>query len=82
MDEAGTYLEGTEFVRGDYKTTIMCKFNEKGLLISHSITCDRINSNLLLLTEQLHEAIETQDFRQAALIQAKINKVRESKPTL
>ena len=75
-----------EITRGDYKTTIICKFDNRGFLISHSSSSVPLENEMMkILKAALHTAIDTGQYEEAAEIQSKINKVRTAenqKPTL
>lgn len=78
--------EVVQFTKGDYKTTIILKFDKNGLLVTHSAISEYVQSeSMKYLKEELSLAIEEENFEKAAEIQKKINKVREAdeqKPTL
>lgn len=75
-----------EVVKGDYKTIIVCKFNKKGYLVSHSaITRLVTDDTMSKLKEQLTDALSKENYEEAARIQKLINSKREGdeqKPTL
>lgn len=77
-----------EVVKGDVKTTIVCKFNKEGYLVSYSSLSELISDSQILKTlkEDLHEAIDKEDYERATEVQKKINKIRDledqRKPTL
>lgn len=74
------YLEEETFetVKGNYKTIIVCKFNHKGYLVSHSVVTtlviDEIHS---MLKDALVEAFENKDYDEMARIQDLINRKRD-----
>lgn len=76
-----------EIVIEDVKTTIVCKFDQEGFLISHYTKSRRIADSVLIkkLKQDLHSAIEKEDYKSATFIQGRINQVREiesQEPTL
>jgi hypothetical protein len=78
-----------EFLRGDFKTTIVCKFNRQGYLVSHSVESINISQDLALmeeLREELYIALDEERYEDAKRLQEDINKLREitevRKPTL
>lgn len=75
-----------EVTKGDYRTTIVCKFNEKGFLISHSsISEPIIDESMIVLKTNLTQALDMEDYDEALRIQGIINRKRqgdEEKPTL
>lgn len=79
--------EVVSFIKGDYKTVIICKFNKDGSIISHSFMCEDISKTsyiMRILKEDLLLAIEINDQEKISDLQSKINKLREleeSKPT-
>ena len=74
------YLEEETFetVKGNYKTIIVCKFNHKGYLVSHSVVTtlviDEIHS---MLKDALIEAMDSKNHSEVARIQDLINRKRE-----
>lgn len=75
-----------EVVKGDYKTTIVCKFNKKGYLVSHSAQTRMVVDDVMKnLKEKLTNALQEENYEEAARIQKMINEKRmgdEKKPTL
>lgn len=76
-----------EIIKGDVKTSIICKFNTKGYIVSYTAICKELNESEILtsLKEDLHSAIDKEDYEEAKTVQEKINKIRElesQKPTL
>lgn len=66
--------ETCEFVKGDYKTVITCKFNKKGYLVSTSAISAYIGRDKKEeLEELLKKALEKEDYIMAAQIKAKID---------
>jgi hypothetical protein len=85
------YLEEEmyESIRGDYKTTIICKFNKEGYLVSHTAQCVDISEDKAIMTamrEELFNALEEERYEDARAYQEKINQLRHltelRKPTL
>lgn len=79
--------ETFEVIKGDFKTTIICKFNPKGYLVSHTAVVISLDESELIkiLKDELHSSINKEDYEEAAKIQEKINKLRDlenQKPTL
>lgn len=77
------------FIRGDYRTTITCKFSESGQLVSHtseSIDVSEYNHAMLILKQDLMRELKNGcDQTKISEIYSKINKLRdiqEFKPTL
>jgi len=76
-----------QIVKNDVKTTIVCKFNEQGYIVSHLCTSTPIKESdtMKRLKDSLHRALNIDDHEGAIEIQEKINKLRDlenHKPTL
>ena len=90
MKEDNFEIEVFESLRGDYKTTVTCKFNSNGYLVSHQVDCVNISEDTEIMAEmkdKLLDAIYNDDFEEASKYQDKINRLREltelkGKPTL
>ena len=68
-----------EYLRGDFKITITCKFNSKGYLVSHTVECVDISEDKAImeyLRDELFKAIDEQRYEDAKVYQEKINKLR------
>lgn len=67
--------EKFEVVKGDYKTLITCKFNKKGYLVSCISESELVEKPTTTedLNKLLAEAVEKQDFVQAAKIKKQID---------
>lgn len=66
--------ETCEFVKGDYKTVLTCKFNKKGYLVSTSAVSAYIGKGESEdLEAKLKEALEKEDYITAAQIKARID---------
>ena len=71
--------ETYEYLRGDYKTTIVCKFNSKGYLVSHTTECVDISEDRAIMEyirNELFKALEEERYEDAKICQEKINKLR------
>ena len=78
MDYEELETEICEFLKGDFKTTIVCKFNSKGYLVSHTVDCIDISEDraiLITTREELHKALDEERYEDAKLLQEKINKL-------
>ena len=79
--------ETFEVTKGDYKTTIICKFNSKGYLISHIGYSEDLKEKSPImenLIDELHLAYEEERYEDISSIQKRINKCRDlhnTKPT-
>lgn len=86
--------EKFEVNKGDYRTTIICKFNKQGFMVSHSYLSEYVPSHneneLNELKTKLTSLVEAQDFEKAAEVQKQIRKLeieeeigkkKDSKPT-
>lgn len=79
--------ETFEIIKGDYKTTIVCKFNSKGYLVSHTTHSEDLRETAVImehLIDELHLAYEEERYEDIPDLQIKINKCRDlqgGKPT-
>lgn len=64
--------ETCEFVKGDFKTIITCKFNKKGYLIGTSAVSTYIGKGDDL-EEILKKALEREDYELAAAVKRRID---------
>jgi protein-arginine kinase activator protein McsA len=81
--------ETFKVVKGDVETNIVCKFNKEGYLVSMTSSSKPIEETSIMksLKDDLHAAIDEENFEKAAEIQKQINKLRQveenkTKPTL
>lgn len=90
-DEKDLEEEKFEVVKGNYKTTILCKFNKKGYMVSHSVVSEYVPSQeeeqLNLLKNEMREALKLEDYKRAAKLKPQIEKIEQQienkgKPTL
>jgi hypothetical protein len=77
-DATRTVSEETfECIKGDYKTTLHCKFNKNGYLISTRSRIEKIEvpkeQKLAKLNDKLTEAIAAKDWKLAGEIQREID---------
>ena len=77
-DSIRTVSEETfECVKGDYKTTLHCKFNKNGYLISTRSRIEKVEvpkeQKLTKLSEQLSKAVAAKDWKLAGEIQREID---------
>lgn len=90
MEPDDLEVEVCEFIKGDYKTTVICKFNKRGYMVSHAAYTECIGENNAImdnLRSELLDALEKEDYELMVFIQEKINKIRQidelrGKPTL
>lgn len=82
-------IEICEFLKGDFKTTIICKFNKLGYLVSHTANVEDIAETKVImnnLREELDIALNEERYEDARTIQHRINSLRRlteiGKPTL
>lgn len=82
-------IEVFECIKGDFKTTVTCKFNSEGYLVSHQVECENIAEDTEIMKEmkdRLVEAIYEENYELAKEYQDRINRLREltelKKPTL
>jgi len=79
--------ETFEIIKGNYKTTIVCKFNNKGYLVSHTTQSEDLREKAVImehLIDELHLAYDEERYEDIPDIQSKINKCRDlqgGKPT-
>ena len=77
--EANTPVSGETFecIKGDYKTTIECKFNKHGYLVGTRSKVEKIEvpkeQKLTKLSEQLSKAVAAKDWKLAGEIQREID---------
>lgn len=71
--------EKLEFERGEFKTTIILKFNQKGFPVSHRVESVLIPQSETLdeLKSKLQKAVEKEDYSEAAKIQKTIRSLEE-----
>lgn len=72
--------ETFEVIKGDYKTTVVCKFNSKGYLVSHTAQSEDLREKAVVLEyliDELHLAYEEERYEDIPDIQTKINKCRD-----
>lgn len=71
------YDEVFECIKGDYKTTLHCKFNKNGYLIGTTSKVEKIEvpkeQKLAKLNEQLSKAVAAKDWKLAGEIQREID---------
>jgi hypothetical protein len=88
MEKEEFETEICEFIKGDYKTLIICKFNKAGYMVSHSVEVQNMaetNTIMSNLREELFQALDDERYEDAKVIHEKINQLRfitEIKPTL
>jgi hypothetical protein len=90
LDYEELETEICEFLKGDFRTTVICKFNNKGYMVSHTAHCEDISESKAImnaLREDLFKALEEERYEEAKRIQEHINKLRDitelrGKPTL
>jgi len=78
-----------EYLKGDFKTTIICKFNKQGYLVSHTAESIDISEPRAIMEQtrtELFKALDEDRFEDAKICQDKINQLRQilelRKPTL
>jgi hypothetical protein len=64
--------ETCEFVKGDFKTVITCKFNSKGFMVGHSILSTHIGDDTDL-EGLMQKALDNEDYILAAGIKRRID---------
>jgi len=64
--------ETCEFVKGDFKTTIICKFNKQGFMVGHSVISTHVGPGEDL-QGMLEKALEKEDYILAAGIKRRID---------
>ena len=72
-------IEVCEFIKGDFKTVIVCKFNKLGYMISHVVYHENLSDTQSIMTDmknQLFSALEEERYEDAKNIQEQINKFR------
>lgn len=67
--------EVCEFVKGDIKTTITCKFNKQGFMVGHSVLSTHI-AEVDDLDGLMERALEKEDYILAAAIKRRIDASR------
>lgn len=78
-----------EYIKGDFKTIVVCKFNKEGYLVSHTTECVDISDAVARLNnarESLMKALDDGDLLEVKAQQEIINKLRTvneiRKPTI
>lgn len=80
-DDEDLETEVCEFIKGDFKTTIVCKFNKLGYMVSHITHIENMaeaNTIMKNLRDELFRALDEERYEDAKEYQDHINKLRHS----
>lgn len=77
-DDSKLQSESFEVVKGDYRSTINCKFNEKGYLVNVQVDSKIIETESEKLERLIREAVKNRDFKAAASLQEQLDKLESN----